>query len=84
MAWRVAFCAMMTLLCGYLLSGSKGMYMNKVVNRSFVQSYAGSFDPRARVEEIDLLLVAGMGILGGLMGATFNFCHYKLSAFRKR
>lgn len=49
-----------------------------------MESYAGTFDPSIRIEEMDLLLVAGMGIAGGLIGAAFNFIHNTLSRARGR
>lgn len=46
------------------------------------QSYAGSFSTGIQVENRDLIVFAFMGIVGGIMGATFNNCHKVSSSSR--
>lgn len=40
-----------------------------------MQSYAGSFSTGIKVENRDLIVFAFMGIVGGILGASFNNCH---------
>jgi len=77
-SWRVFFCAMATLLFTYLVADIAS------INQSYLQSYAGSFSTGIRVANRDLLVFAGMGVLGGILGAAFNGIHKRMSRFRSR
>jgi H+/Cl- antiporter ClcA len=75
LSWRVFFCAMTTLLFTYLVADSPLLRHSKVINQSFLESYAGSFSTGIRVANRDLLVFVAMGLAGGILGAGFNAAH---------
>jgi len=77
LTWRCFFCATVTALTGYLLLGIlPAGFINQL---SFLDPFPNS---RSLYEQKDLTIFAAMGVVGGLLGATFNQLNRGLTVFR--
>eukprot|EP00624_Nannochloropsis_granulata_P007624 evm.model.NODE_8754_length_5386_cov_18.327702.2 len=77
LTWRSFFCATITALTGYLLLGIlPAEFINQL---SFLDPFPNS---RSLYEQKDLTVFAAMGVVGGLLGATFNQLNRGLTVLR--
>jgi chloride channel 7 len=77
LTWRCFFCATVTALTGYLLLG---ILPQEFINQlSFLDPFPNS---HSLYEQKDLTIFAAMGVVGGLLGATFNQLNRGLTVLR--
>lgn len=81
LTWRIFFCSIIsTFTLNVILSTYHG--------RPGELSYSGLLDfgkfDVLSYQLVELLIYIVMGVVGGLLGAVFNYVNYKLTVFRIR
>ncbi|XP_065825999.1 H(+)/Cl(-) exchange transporter 7-like [Oscarella lobularis] len=81
LTWRIFFCSMTSsFVLNLILSGVQGE-IGQLSNPGLINF--GVFSGNAYVG-YELPIFAFMGVIGGLLGAGFNYINFKLSVFRRR
>ena len=87
LTWRAFFCAMMSTFTLFLVSNfdTGGVMGNEKQSAMFSFGRFRQFHiDRANFAVYELLIFVGMGIVGGLIGATYNGVNRRLTKWRMR